>query len=165
MDGFLSQPHSNATSKRWHLWEIDLRFALNSTPGWEREDLATVGLSLFLWGESRTLWGRTRGSARSVNITVCYLLYTFNSLHFIVYSSLSVVYCLQFIVCCLSYLYCLLFTEMRWGELCDWSRDGSSTRRAANGYSRSASITVCSSLWFIIHHLLLIIYDLLFVVD
>ena len=26
--------HTNATSKRWHLWEIDLRFALNSTPGW-----------------------------------------------------------------------------------------------------------------------------------
>ena len=22
--------HTNATSKRWHLWEIDLRFALNS---------------------------------------------------------------------------------------------------------------------------------------
>jgi len=26
--------HTNATSNRWHLWEIDLRFALNSTPGW-----------------------------------------------------------------------------------------------------------------------------------
>ena len=26
--------HTNPTSKRWHLWEIDLRFALNSTPGW-----------------------------------------------------------------------------------------------------------------------------------
>ena len=26
--------HANATSKRWHLWEIDLGFALNSTPGW-----------------------------------------------------------------------------------------------------------------------------------
>jgi hypothetical protein len=26
--------HSNAISKRWHLWEIDSRFALNSTPGW-----------------------------------------------------------------------------------------------------------------------------------
>ena len=26
--------HTNATSKRWNLWEIDLRFALNSTPGW-----------------------------------------------------------------------------------------------------------------------------------
>ena len=25
--------HTNATSKRWHLWEIDLRFTLNSTPG------------------------------------------------------------------------------------------------------------------------------------
>ena len=25
--------HTNATSKRWHLWEIDLGFALNSTPG------------------------------------------------------------------------------------------------------------------------------------
>jgi len=29
--------HTNATSKRWHMWEIDLRFALNSTPG--RQDL------------------------------------------------------------------------------------------------------------------------------
>ena len=26
--------HANATSKRWHLWEIDSRSALNSTPGW-----------------------------------------------------------------------------------------------------------------------------------
>jgi len=41
MDGFFSQlPYkchlfdTNATLKRWHLWEIDLRFALNSTPGW-----------------------------------------------------------------------------------------------------------------------------------
>ena len=25
---------TNATSKRWLLWEIGLRFALNSTPGW-----------------------------------------------------------------------------------------------------------------------------------
>ena len=32
MDGFCSQLLTNATSKRWHLWEIDLRFALNSTP-------------------------------------------------------------------------------------------------------------------------------------
>ena len=26
--------YTNASSKRQHLWEIDLRFALNSTPGW-----------------------------------------------------------------------------------------------------------------------------------
>ena len=25
---------ANASSKRWHLWAIDLRFAINSTPGW-----------------------------------------------------------------------------------------------------------------------------------
>ena len=31
---FLVNSHTNATSDRWHLWEIDLRFALNSTPGW-----------------------------------------------------------------------------------------------------------------------------------
>ena len=30
----LVNSHTNATSKRWHLWEIDLRFALKSTPGW-----------------------------------------------------------------------------------------------------------------------------------
>jgi len=30
----LVNSHTNVTSKRWHLWEIDLRFALNSTPGW-----------------------------------------------------------------------------------------------------------------------------------
>ena len=33
----LVNSHTNATSKRWHLWEIDLRFALNSTPGWKLE--------------------------------------------------------------------------------------------------------------------------------
>ena len=27
--------HSNATSQRWHLWEIDLRFAHGLPPGWE----------------------------------------------------------------------------------------------------------------------------------
>jgi len=26
--------HTNATSKRWRLLEIDLQFSLNSTPGW-----------------------------------------------------------------------------------------------------------------------------------
>jgi hypothetical protein len=30
----LVSSHTNATSKRLHLWEIDFRFALNSTPGW-----------------------------------------------------------------------------------------------------------------------------------
>jgi hypothetical protein len=30
----LVNSHTNATSKGWYLWEIDLRFALNSTPGW-----------------------------------------------------------------------------------------------------------------------------------
>jgi len=30
----LVNSHANATSKRQHLWEIDLTFALNSTPGW-----------------------------------------------------------------------------------------------------------------------------------
>ena len=31
---YLVNFHTNATSKRWHQWEIDFRFALNSTPGW-----------------------------------------------------------------------------------------------------------------------------------
>ena len=31
---YLVNSHANATSKRRHLWEIDLRFALDSTPGW-----------------------------------------------------------------------------------------------------------------------------------
>jgi hypothetical protein len=30
----LVNSHTYSTLKRWHLWEIDLRFALNSTPGW-----------------------------------------------------------------------------------------------------------------------------------
>jgi len=30
---YLVNSHTNATSKRWHLWGIDLRFARNSTPG------------------------------------------------------------------------------------------------------------------------------------
>ena len=29
----LVNSHTNATSSRWRLWETDLRFALNSTPG------------------------------------------------------------------------------------------------------------------------------------
>ena len=31
----LVNSHSNTTSQRWHQWEIDLRFALKSTPGWK----------------------------------------------------------------------------------------------------------------------------------
>jgi len=30
----LINSNANATSKKWHVWEIDLRFALNSTAGW-----------------------------------------------------------------------------------------------------------------------------------
>ena len=30
----LANSLTNATSKKWHLWEIGSRFALNSTPGW-----------------------------------------------------------------------------------------------------------------------------------
>ena len=31
---FFSEAHTNATSKRWHLWEIESGFALKSSPGW-----------------------------------------------------------------------------------------------------------------------------------
>ena len=30
----LVNSHTNATSQKWHLWALDLIFALNSTPGW-----------------------------------------------------------------------------------------------------------------------------------
>ena len=32
----LVDSHTNATSQRWHLWEIDLRFAPGVPPGWGR---------------------------------------------------------------------------------------------------------------------------------
>ena len=54
---------SNATSRRWHLWEIDLRFALNSTPGW-----SGVRPTAPRW-ELDTLWATKsappRGTCRS----------------------------------------------------------------------------------------------------
>jgi len=34
--------HANATSKRWHLWEIDLRFAPGLPPGWVLGSGSTV---------------------------------------------------------------------------------------------------------------------------
>ena len=40
----LVNSHANTASKRWHLWEIGLRFALNSTPEW-RADLPEVDAS------------------------------------------------------------------------------------------------------------------------
>ena len=46
----LANPHTNTTSKRWHLWEIDLRFALNSTPGWFGEESGPKGA---VWRTSR----------------------------------------------------------------------------------------------------------------
>ena len=32
----LVNSHPNATSRRWHLWEIDFRFAPGLPPGWSR---------------------------------------------------------------------------------------------------------------------------------
>ena len=32
--GYLVNSHSNATIRRWHLWEIDSRFAPGLLPGW-----------------------------------------------------------------------------------------------------------------------------------
>jgi len=43
----LVNSHTNATSKRWHLWEIDLRFALNSAPGWWVAHPGMVRTTLF----------------------------------------------------------------------------------------------------------------------
>ena len=34
----LVNSHTSATSNWWHLWEIDLIFAFNSTPGWSASD-------------------------------------------------------------------------------------------------------------------------------
>ena len=39
----LVNSHTHATSKRQHLWDIDLRFALNSTPGWVRSQFNFTG--------------------------------------------------------------------------------------------------------------------------
>ena len=38
----LVNSHTDATSKRWHLWEIDSRFGLNSTPGWSERQVSRV---------------------------------------------------------------------------------------------------------------------------
>ena len=46
----LVNSHTNATSKRWHLWEIDLRFALNSTPGWLGFRVQGSGFRVGGWG-------------------------------------------------------------------------------------------------------------------
>jgi len=40
----LVNSHTNATSKSWHLWEIDLGFDLNSTPGWIRFHIIFVAI-------------------------------------------------------------------------------------------------------------------------
>ena len=44
----LVNSHKNATSKRWHLWEVDVRFALNSTPGWTSKGKYTLVLVDYL---------------------------------------------------------------------------------------------------------------------
>ena len=41
--------HTNATSKRWHLCEIDSRFALNSTPGWFSPSSTTFATFIVLF--------------------------------------------------------------------------------------------------------------------
>jgi len=38
----LVNSHTNATRIGWNLWEIDLRFALNSNPGWNKVSLVTL---------------------------------------------------------------------------------------------------------------------------
>jgi len=44
----LVNTYTNANPKRWYLWEIDLRFALDSTPGWF-SDLSPDRLVFRFW--------------------------------------------------------------------------------------------------------------------
>ena len=50
--------HTNATSKRWQLWEIDLRFALNSTSCWVFDQFC-----LRLAIRHRAIWNTIRQSS------------------------------------------------------------------------------------------------------
>ena len=38
-------PHTNATSVGWHLWEIDFRFVPGLPPGWEGEGGSGFGIA------------------------------------------------------------------------------------------------------------------------
>ena len=49
--------HKHATPKRWHLWEIELNFVLNSTRGWQLQS----------WG---TNWGAASHRAVSQTYTL-----------------------------------------------------------------------------------------------
>ena len=44
----LVNSYSNATSRRWHLWEVDLRFAPGLPPGWETNSLVGRGGKAYL---------------------------------------------------------------------------------------------------------------------
>ena len=51
----LVNSHTNATRIGWYLWEIDLRFALSSTPGWLR---GLEGFRVQLGLYERGVWNR-----------------------------------------------------------------------------------------------------------
>ena len=63
--------HTNATSKRWHLWEIDLGFVLNSTPGWLRgEDTADRRRARSGVGRLSSAAVGRQGGARSLHLVI-----------------------------------------------------------------------------------------------
>jgi len=47
IDGFFGQlPYKGHLEEvAWHLWEIDLRFAINSTPGWLHDGMRRSGVA------------------------------------------------------------------------------------------------------------------------
>ena len=65
----LVNSHTTAMRIGWHLWEIDLRFALDSTPGW-----FCVGLPLCAWLARGYPWAVSRsGSTEEDPVSRCYL--------------------------------------------------------------------------------------------
>ena len=56
--------NKDATSKRWHLWEIDVRFALNSTQGGASGSTRLISAILSIWMQK--IGGNTGADQRLV---------------------------------------------------------------------------------------------------
>ena len=74
---YLVNSHANATSSRWHLWEIDLRFATGLPPGWIQVNITSGSRRvrdpprpLFAWASSLTCFLRRRSTERHVAVKI-----------------------------------------------------------------------------------------------
>ena len=96
----LVNSHTNASSKRWNLWEIDLRFALDSTLGWCRV-------------EQRSVASPASVRPRSIYYMPYTIYYILDSVYHVPYTIYHVLYTIYYILYILHALASVLAAQHR----------------------------------------------------